>query len=214
MWRASALAGFGGRASAIAASRQQVNVAYVSYSDLRAPIRATRGVAKTVDGGVHWMSVWHDVRDAWLTELFNAEWVGNPIGLGVAPGTSDVVYATDYGRALRTLDGGASWKAVYSDRTPDGGWTTNGLDVTTSYGVHFDPFDTQHMFIGYTDIGLFASDNGGASWYSATRSDVPESWVNTTYRMELDPNVRGRMWAVMSGVHDLPRPRCGDVDRP
>src|SRR5258706_323253 len=90
---------------------------------------------------------------------------------------------------------------------PDGGWTTNGLDVTTSYGVHFDPFDPQHMFISYTDIGLFASDNGGASWYSATRSGVPGSWVNTTYWMEFDPNTRGRMWAVMSGVHDLPRPK-------
>jgi photosystem II stability/assembly factor-like uncharacterized protein len=206
-WSTSSLPGFGGHATAIAASPQQPDVAYVSYSELRAPIRATRGVAKTVDGGRRWTPVWHNVRDAWLTERFNDGWVSNPLGLGVAPGTPDVVYATDYGRTLRTLDGGASWQAVYSIRTPDGGWTTNGLDVTTSYGVHFDPFDPQHMFIGYTDIGLFASDNGGASWYSATRSGVPESWVNTTYWMEFDPSVRGRMWAVMSGVHDLPRPK-------
>jgi len=206
-WSRSSLPGFQGRATAIAASPERPDVAYVSYSDLRAPIRATRGVAKTVDGGRHWTPVWRNVRDAWLTELFNAEWVSNPLGLGVAPGTPDVVYATDYGRTLRTLDGGVSWEAVYSTRMPDGGWTTTGLDVTTSYGVHFDPFDPQHLFIGYTDIGLFASDNGGASWYSATRRGVPESWVNTTYWMEFDPNVRGRMWAVMSGVHDLPRPK-------
>ena len=206
-WSTSSLPGFGGRATAIAASRQQPDIAYVSYSELRAPIRATRGVAKTVDGGRHWTSVWHNVRDAWLTERFDAEWVGNPLGLGVAPGTPDVVYATDYGRALRTLDGAASWDAVYSTRTADGGWTTNGLDATTSYGVHFDPFDPRHLFISYTDIGLFASDNGGASWYSATRRGVPEAWVNTTYWVEFDPNVRGRMWAVMSSVHDLPRPK-------
>jgi photosystem II stability/assembly factor-like uncharacterized protein len=206
-WSSSSLPGFGGRATAIAASRRQPDVAYVSYSELRAPIRATRGVAKTVDGGRHWTSVWHDVRDAWLTERFGVEWVGNPLGLAVAPGTPDVVYATDYGRTLRTLDGGVSWQAVYSTRTPDGAWTTNGVDVTTSYGVHVDPFDPRHMFIGYTDIGLFASDNGGASWYSATRHGVPGSWVNTTYWMEFDPTVRGRIWAVMSGVHDLPRPK-------
>jgi photosystem II stability/assembly factor-like uncharacterized protein len=206
-WSASSLPGFGGRAAAIAASPRQPDVAYVSYSELRAPIRATRGVAKTVDGGRRWTPAWHDVRDAWLIERFNAEWPSNPLGLGVAPGSSDVVYATDYGRTLRTLDGGASWQAVYSTRTPDGGWTTNGLDVTTTYGVHFDPFDPRHVFIGYTDIGLFVSHNGGASWHSATRRGVPESWVNTTYWMEFDPNVRGRMWAVMSGVHDLPRPK-------
>jgi hypothetical protein len=179
-------AGLWGRAAAIAASPQQPDVAYVSYSELRAPIRATRGVAKTVDGGRRWTPVWHNVRDAWLTEQFNAEWVSNPLGLEVAPGSSDVVYATDYGRALRTLDGGASWQAVYSTRTPDGGWTTNGVDVTTSYGVHFDPFDPRHMFIGYTDIGLFASNNGGASWYSATAaacrnrgSTPPTGWHST-----------------------------------
>jgi photosystem II stability/assembly factor-like uncharacterized protein len=206
-WSTSSLPGFQGHATAIAASPQQPGVAYVSYSGLRAPLRATLGVAKTVDGGRRWTPVYRHVQDAWLTELFNAEWVSNPLGLGVAPGAPDVVYATDYGRALRTLDGGTSWQAVYSTRTPDGGWTTNGLDITTSYGVHFDPFDSRRMFIGYTDIGLFASDNGGASWYSATRSGVPGSWVNTTYWMEFDPNVRGRMWAVMSGVHDLPRPK-------
>ena len=63
------------------------------------------------------------------------------------------------------------------------------------------------MFISYTDIGLWASDTAGASWYSATRTGVPRQWENTTYWMEFDPAVRGRMWAVMSGTHDLPRPK-------
>jgi photosystem II stability/assembly factor-like uncharacterized protein len=206
-WSTSSLPGFRGRATAIAASPGQPDVAYVSYSGLRAPLRATMGVAKTIDGGRQWTPVWGHVRDGWLAERFNPGWFGNPLALAVAPGTPDVVYATDHGRALRTLDGGGSWEAVYSTRTPDGRWTTNGLDVTTSYGVHFDPFDPRHMFISYTDIGLIASDNGGASWYSATRCGVPEAWVNTTYWLEFDSNVRGRMWAVMSGVHDLPRPK-------
>src|SRR5439155_1511187 len=103
-WSTSSLSGFRGRATAIAASRQQPDVAYVSYSELRAPIRATRGVAKTVDGGRHWTPVWHNVRDAWLTERFNAGWVGNPVGLGVAPGTPDVVYATYHGLRCGEVD--------------------------------------------------------------------------------------------------------------
>ncbi|HXA48648.1 MAG TPA: hypothetical protein VNV86_00020, partial [Candidatus Acidoferrum sp.] len=74
-------------------------------------------------------------------------------------------------------------------------------------GVHFDPFDPRRRFISYTDIGLWASDNAGESWYSATTSGVPPAWINTTYWMEFDPGVRGRMWAVMSAVHDLPRPK-------
>ena len=43
-------------------------------------------------------------------------------------------------------------------------------------------------------------------WLSATETVKPR-WVNTTYWMEFDPAVRGRVWAVMSYTHDLPRPK-------
>jgi photosystem II stability/assembly factor-like uncharacterized protein len=78
--------------------------------------------------------------------------------------------------------------------------------VTTNYGVHFDPFDSKRMFITYTDIGAFRSEDGGGSWVSSTEG-VPRPWVNTTYWMVFDPAVRGRVWAVASGTHDLPRPK-------
>jgi photosystem II stability/assembly factor-like uncharacterized protein len=206
-WRDSPLPGFQGQATAIAASPLHPEIAYVSYSGLRAPIRATWGVAKTIDAGRHWEPVYNNVHDAWLSDRFGAGWAGNPIGLDVAPRDAGLVYATDSGRVLRTNDGGKTWNEAYSNRTPDGNWTTNGIDVTTCYGVHFDPFDARHMFVSYTDIGLWASDNAGSSWYSATRHGVPHQWENTTYWMEFDPAVRGRMWSVMSGTHDLPRPK-------
>ena len=204
-WRDSALPGFQGQAGAIAACAPHPEIAYVSYSGLRAPVRPTWGVAKTTDSGRHWEPVYDHVNDAWLSERFGAGWAGPPIGLGVAPLDAGIVYATDSGRVVRTTDGGRIWNQVYSYPTLDGNWTTAGIDVTTCYGVHFDPFDARHMFIGYTDIGLWASDTAGASWYSATRAGVPHQWVNTTYWMEFDPAVRGRMWAAMSGTHDLPR---------
>ena len=206
-WRDSPLPGFQGQATAIAASPEHPEIAYVSYSGLRAPVRATWGVAQTTDSGRHWETVYDNVHDAWLSERFGTGWAGNPIGLAVAPRDARVVYATDSGRVMRTTDGGKTWNSAYSNRTPDGNWTTNGIDVTTCYGVHFDPFDARHIFIGYTDIGLWASDTAGATWYSATRRGVPRQWENTTYWMEFDPQVRGRIWAVMSGTHDLPRPK-------
>src|SRR5450759_4343598 len=179
-WRDSPLPGFQGQATAIAAGADHPEIAYVSYSGLRATIasmwRATWGVAKTTDAGRHWEPVYDNVRDAWLTERFGAGWAGNPIGLGIAPHDAGLVDATDSGRVMRTTDGGKTWNYAYANRTPDGNWTTNGIDVTTCYGVHFDPFDARHMFIGYTDIGLWASDTAGASWYSATRAGVPHQW--------------------------------------
>jgi photosystem II stability/assembly factor-like uncharacterized protein len=62
------------------------------------------------------------------------------------------------------------------------------------------------MFIDYTDIGLFSSPDGGASWESATNG-VPETWRNTTYWLAFDPQVRNLIWGAFSGVHDLPRPK-------
>jgi photosystem II stability/assembly factor-like uncharacterized protein len=117
-----------------------------------------------------------------------------------------VCYATDDGRIVKTSDGGKTWQAIYSRQMPDGGWTTTGLDVTTSFGVHFDPFDFKRILIGHSDIGLFRSENGGKSWFSST-TGVPQAWVNTTYWIVFDPEVRGRAWGAMSGIHDLPRPK-------
>jgi photosystem II stability/assembly factor-like uncharacterized protein len=107
---------------------------------------------------------------------------------------------------MRTVDGGKTWEGVYSQRTQSGTFATNGLDVTTCYGIHFDPFNKNRLFISYTDIGLFGSDDSGRSWWSATRG-VPNPWVNTTYWVEFDPEIKNRLWGVMSGIHDLPRPK-------
>ena len=213
-WRDSALPGFQGKARAVATSLFHPEVAYVSYSGLRNPMTASLGVARTGDGGRHWDLVWQAFRDAganfhdpWIVARFGAGWPENPRALAVAPGDPDVSYGTDDGRVIRTINAGKTWEGVYSEITPDGGATTNGLDVTTCYGVHFDPFNPKHLLISYTDIGLFASENGGASWHSATREGVPDPWVNTTYWVEFDPKVRGRLWAAMSAIHDLPRPK-------
>jgi photosystem II stability/assembly factor-like uncharacterized protein len=194
---------------AVAACERRGRIAYAS---LRAPTGF--GVARTDDGGRTWRPVWQESRvkspavdDGWVSERFGPGWGEHPLALAVAPGDPERALGTDMGRTLRTADGGRTWTAAYTKRLADGSFTSTGLDVTTNYGVHFDPFDRDRLFISYTDIGLFVSENRGRSWRSATTSGVPREWVNTTYWVELDPDVRGRMWAAMSGTHDLPRPK-------
>jgi photosystem II stability/assembly factor-like uncharacterized protein len=36
---------------------------------------------------------------------------------------------------------------------------------------------------------------------------VPKDWLNTTYWIVFDPQVKGRVWSVNSWTHDLPRPK-------
>ena len=212
-WQQASLPGSGAKVRAVATSRKQGNVAYVSYSDLSLDGKQWMGVAKTENAGKSWNLVWKEsssaapnVHDAWITAAFGPGWAENPLEMTVADQDPNLAYGTDLGRTMKTSDGGKSWWAMYSHKVPDGEWTSTGLDVTNVYGIHFDPFDSKRQFLTYTDIGLFRSEDGGEGWQSST-AGVPREWRNTTYWVAFDPKVRGRMWSVNSYTHDLPRPK-------
>lgn len=206
----------------IAASALNGSVVYVSYNDLKVhPDTLALGVAKSSDFGRTWELVWQDrtwrgghsisenYESGWINERFGPTWGENPFSLGVSPTNPDVCYGTDFGRTTKTENGGRTWQQVYTRSNAEGtGWTSRGLEVTTSYHMAFDPFNDDHLFIANTDVGLMESVDGGASWRSATNGNgIPRSWINSTYWLAFDPGVEGRAWAAMSGSHDLPRPK-------
>lgn len=208
-WRASQTPA-SGRLEAIATSARNGRVAYAGFRG------ASNGIIKTNDGGRTWTIVHQEsnrpsknLLPSWIEsraqEGGQDVFFDTPWSLGVAPTDPDICYATDLFRTYRTVDGGKNWETVTSVKVGDS-WTTRGLDVTTNYGVHFDPFDVRHMIVSYTDIGAFQSHDGGASWTGATHG-VPTEWRNTTYWVVFDPLVKGRLWGAFSGVHDLPRPK-------
>ena len=221
-WRPStpSLGQTSGRFEAIAASEHHPEVAYVGFRNLQLASgneNLFNGIAKTTDGGHTWKIVYKESTHAatnltatWIeqraTQNGESIFFDSPYSLGVAPTNPDVAYATDLFRTYRTLDGGSTWEEVNSAPTSGGNWISRGLDVTTDYGVQFDPFDPKHVFIDYTDIGLFESTDGGQSWHSSSEG-IPERWRNTAYWLAFDPTQRGLMWGAFSGVHDLPRPK-------
>ena len=209
-----------GKFEAIATSDQRHEVAYVGFRDLQlgdGNENLFNGMAKSTDGGHTWKIVFKEstqpaanLTGTWIEQRATQNGISiffdAPYSLGVAPTNPDVAYATDLFRTYRTLDGGATWQEVNSTQLHDGGWTSRGLDVTTNYGVQFDPFDSHHIFIDNTDMGLFQSTNGGQSWRT-TSDGIPEDWRNTTYWLAFDPTQRGLVWGAFSGTHDLPRPK-------
>jgi photosystem II stability/assembly factor-like uncharacterized protein len=212
-WNPAPLPGRGAQVRAIATSLAHPDVAYASYSHLQLDGKSWMGVAKTSDGGRTWALIWKEdktiapnIHDGWIAEQFGPDWGENPLGLGVAEQDPNLAYGTDFGRTMKTADGGASWHAVYSKKQVGGGWVSTGLDVTTNYGYLFDPFDARRRFIPTTDIGLFRSEDDGHSW-TRSMNGVPEAWSNTAYWVVFDPAVKGKMWGAMSETHDLPRPK-------
>ncbi|MEO5979059.1 MAG: hypothetical protein ABIS36_23060 [Chryseolinea sp.] len=178
------------------------------------------GAFKTSDGGKDWKWVWkggggsgqygvkdgidvQNLTDAWSAKAFGGEYI-RLMDVGVAATDGNVAIVTDWYRAMRTTDGGVSWNEIYSEPQSDGTFKSRGLDVTTAYSVHFDPFDSNHIAISYTDIGYHHSYNRGKSWVRSTEG-VPVPWINTCYGLVYDPEVKDKVWSVWSGMHDFPR---------
>ena len=170
-------------------------------------------IYKTVNAGVSWTIVYSanskevvtaNFNDSWLHKNYGPGWGGDVLTLGVSPTNPDICYATDFGQAFKTLDGGVNWNQVCSQINPDGSLSTTGLDLTCCYGVIFDPFDINHLIVSYIDIGLFHSFDGGKSWQQL-RTGIPDNWVNTCYDVVFDPTVKGRVWSIWANKHSLPR---------
>ncbi|HTE31926.1 MAG TPA: hypothetical protein VK666_16205 [Chryseolinea sp.] len=206
----------------IATSALHPEVVYVSYANLQVGRDTTCiGVAKSMDYGMTWTLVWKDklvrgggdrhaanMEGGWINERYGPTWGENPFSIAVSAVNPDVCYTTDFGRVIKTEDGGASWTQVYTKKKTAGGWISRGIQVTCSYGVVFDPFDKNHVFITNTDVGLMESHDRTESWSSATKENgIPKGWLNSTYWLAFDPEVKGKAWAAMSGIHDLPRPK-------
>jgi hypothetical protein len=178
-------------------------VAYISITSTvtgkKGEIEEIYSIYKTLNAGANWEPVFlsstpsgyitKNFEGSWMEQSYDPGWGGSPINLGVAPGNPDICYAGDNGRGYKTVDGGKTWKQVYSQNRPDSSYSNTGLNVTTCYGINFDPFDKDHFFICYTDIGLFHTFNGGKSWFQSVKG-LPREWVNTCYSVEFDRRSR------------------------
>lgn len=141
--RASALACGSGSVSAIAAH----------------PLDGNRVLVGMSDGCYHYQT-------AALTATSTTAWPSGAIAaayissLAWDPNDVNVAYATvsRFGTNLyKSTDGGATWTA----RVGAGG---TALPAVPALSVVVNPDDSQQVFVG-TDLGVFTSIDGGASWY-------------------------------------------------
>ena len=179
---------------------------------------------KSVDGGATW-SIVFNARAAnesndpskfgkgWMEVAYGSSSNGwsrydQTRGIGASKANPDHLAATTDGIIFGTRDGGAYWEQMYTKIHDNGDGTvtysTNGGNWTTSYGVHFDPFDPQHVFLTMTDVGLFQSKDGGQTWIQSDMN-IPSGWRNTCYWLEFDPEIEGVIYSVWSNHHDYPQ---------
>jgi len=168
------------------------------------------GVMRSDDAGRTWrwvMGVTDDFPDNleqhWLDKHYGPIWAEPPIGVAVSPNNPNVCVYTTFGTTHRTDNGGKYWRSLCGALTPEGGSVTRGLDVTTCYGYHTNPFNIKERIISYTDIGMCRSEDGGNSWFPAV-TGVPHKWINTAYWTVYDPEIPDKVYSCWSSHHDLP----------
>jgi hypothetical protein len=169
------------------------------------------GIMKTEDAGETW--VWslktgdrypENMKTSWQEVKYDTDWMTPPWFFDVYSFNPDICLYTAQGDVYMTTNGGRTWEQRYSFEFPDGSINGKNLEVTTCYGMYFDPFDKEHLVLAYSDIGMLHSNNGGKSWVSAI-DGVPWEWVDSCYWVVFDPEVKGRVWSVWSMQHDIPR---------
>ena len=206
------------RFRAVTMSTQHPGVAFAGFEEVTLNDgQVYNGIARTNDNGRTWTVVHREGRTpspalegSWVEQRATHPgpdiWFDAPYDISVSPKDPNIVYVTDLFRTYRTLDGGTRWTQVHSRQVGPDAWTSRGLDVTTNYGIHVDPHNPSRIFMSNTDMGLFRSEDGGASWIPSSEG-MPQNWRNTTYWVVLDPDDQGLLWGAFSGTHDLPRPK-------
>ena len=93
----------------------------------------------------------------------------------------------------------------------NGYYQTTGLDCQTTYFVREDPFDSDHIIICSTDIGLQISYDNGISF--RRHEDIPGAIDNTCYDLYFDEQKQGLVYGLWSSLHDAPYdPQRSDIN--
>jgi photosystem II stability/assembly factor-like uncharacterized protein len=122
------------------------------------------------------------------------------LGFEVDRLSPDYLVLTDLGSTHVSSDGGATWRAVYTQ--PPGQarkgsvYRSSGMEVTDTWQLAWS--DKSQVFAGATDIRGMRSEDGGESWSFGYEGHT----FNTMYSVVADP-ASHRLYAGVSSVHDL-----------
>ena len=94
-----------------------------------------------------------------------------------------------------------------------GRFSTNGLDVQTTYFVKEDPFNKNHIIICTTDLGLQNSFDNGTTWQRMEITGEDYNIYNTCYDLYFDIYKKDVVYGLWSSRHDAPyNPTVYDKD--
>lgn len=182
----------------------------------------TRGYGSKVwvsnDRGEHWNLMFHLYNldktpyRSWPADKLEYSAVGLDVGwddnayfsFAVNPLNSSEAGGTGHYFLHVTQDQGRHWKAPFTrfrdtgERTRGKRWSSTGLEVTSVMRLKFHPSDSMLGYAGLSDLGGYATEDGGATWR------IARAQYNTHYDYAFDPADKDLVYAAVGSIHDFP----------
>lgn len=110
--------------------------------------------------------------------------------------------STDNQFVFASSNGGISLPDISSNPVTTGTWKSRGCDNTVPAVVTPSSADSNLVYVGYHDLGLFRSDDGGNSWIPLNDPQYSGSWLGyggNTLSVVADPTRANVVWAQLAG---------------
>lgn len=153
------------------------------------------GLFRSLDGGAHWRLTTRKTEEpnldvGWLTMG------GHPgiKGLDMAPTRPQRLAFGGSMLFMVSDDGGESWQQRFTREVRPGWWQGNGLETTCINQITVDPADSDRVYLGYADIGLLVTEDGGEAFQRRVEG-IP--WHGDMAPVVCDPDRPGRVWCGM-----------------
>jgi len=147
-----------------------------------------RGVCVTHDAGTTW-----DIRmnyDPGRDTTIWSGWSEHATAFAISPrNPAYMCYVTDMEIYL-TRDGGKTWALISSKRVPDKPdfYTSSGADILCATSVGITPDDPEELYLGYRDVALWKTHDGGKSVTKIKQFDTVTWRYGDVYSIVFDPD--------------------------
>lgn len=145
------------------------------------------GIYKTTNGAESW-SISISKRNTDWGWIKQDDW-GPPQGdcMLINPDEPEHVFVGDAWQLFETGNGGVTWQQIYTNQDPPGSgtWQGRGIETTVVYDIEVDPTNSDIVYVGYADVGLHKSMDGGITFKRFSQGlDHP----GNVFDIEIDPD--------------------------
>lgn len=149
---------------------------------------------QTIDGGKTWRNVVREDKDGNFDRGWIAMWGPNVKCLSMSPLDPAILYFGTSGGVFKTMDAGTTWQPVYAKRLSDKRVAGTGLEVTCVHNIVIHPHDPKRLYMGFYDIGLFVSEDGGRSMRRCMGGVAPRVMTNSCFAVAFDSSNPDHCW--------------------